>query len=330
MGAPKLIPGGDTGLVFADGSSTDASGVQSDNRGTGQSMGQFSRFPGATKKFAINDGVQRDNEYRDTMARMFIEMQPGERELFVNSLPPETQALGKILAGADTGGSNGTGFIDFLLQDIQESFNEKYQIVETLSDNFVVYMFGQSAPVFQYSGVLLNTYQDDQRVWMMRLYRDVLRGTQLARRRKLVRFRYDSVIVSGIMLNMNMSLRAGEEDRSPFSFTLIPMSYVIFTEAIGVPTQLDTPFTEGAQFGLPSAGTFDSSRLRVVGVPAAPAEATRTRANEPNTDPLNQALADTVTMLTAPQVLANRGVSTATPVSVPSSNQRNPPPAVIR
>jgi hypothetical protein len=318
MGTPKLIPGGDTNLVLNE---------TTDNRGTKQPLGQFSRFPGATKKFAINDGALRDNEYRETMARMFIEMTSGERELFVNSLPDETKPLGRLLAGADTGGSGGTGFIDFLLQNVDESFSERYQVVESLADNFIVYMFGQNAPMFQYSGVLLNTYQDDQRVWMTRLYRDVLRGTQLARRRKLLRFRYDSVIVSGIVLNLSMQLQAGAEDRAPFSFSMIPMSYVIFTDAVGVPTQLKTPFTDGAKFGLPSTGTIDVSRLRVTTTTAAPGEATRERANQPSTEPF-AVTKDQQAVLDAAAKITGR-LDAATPAVTPPSNLRPGGPDIL-
>jgi hypothetical protein len=141
------------------------------------------------------------------------------------------------------------------------------QVIESLSDNFVVYTFGQRAPTFSYSGVLLNTYQDDQRVWMLRMYRDILRSTQLARRRKLARLRYDSVIVSGIFTMHNQGLSAQTQTMASFQFQFIPMQYVIYTPAAGTPTKLKTPFTDGGPYGLASAATPDTSKLQV----AAPA-----------------------------------------------------------
>jgi hypothetical protein len=262
---PKFVTGSDGSGVY-----------ESADFALTESRGVFGHTPGATKKYIRNDGP-RDAEYRESMARMFVQMTAKEKELFLTSVPPETRPLAKVLAGTGPGASGGTGFIDFLLQQVNESFTEKYQVMETLSDNYVIYLFGQSAPMFSYSGTLLNTWQDDQRVWMTRLYRDVLRGTQLARRRKLLRLRYDSVIVSGVMLNLQMSIVADQEDRVPFSFNLIPTQYVIFTNAVGSPTQLKTPFTPSKGLALDTTKAPDISRLRVAGRAATNAQASKKR-----------------------------------------------------
>lgn len=276
MPSPGFVPGGENGLLGRSTVTSDAGPVEPE---TG-SMGVFSQYPGATKKYIWNNGTQRDAEYRETMARMFVQMTAQERTLFLQSIPPETRPLAQVLCGVATGASGGTGFIDFLLTQVNEAFAEKYQVVETLSDNFVIYLFGQSAPMFSYSGVLLNTYQDDQRVWMTRLYRDVLRGSQLARRRKLLRLRYDSVIVSGVMLNLNMQIVADQEDRVPFTFNFIPTQYVIYTEAIGVPTKLKTPFTPAGNLALDSTTAPTTTRLNVSARAVADAQATRKRSVE--------------------------------------------------
>lgn len=257
MGAPKLIPGG----PLINNTDNTASDIV-----YGKSKGDFGRHPGATPKWAINAGP-RDAEYRETMARMFIQMPEQERDKFVNSCPPETRDLAKILCGSDASAAGGAGFVDFLLQTANESFNEKFQVVESLSDNFIVYVFGQRATPFQYTGMLKNTYQDDQRVWMTRLYLDVLRGTQLARRRKLVRLRYDSVIVSGVLLGLNMTIDGSLVDGVPFNFMLMPTQYTIFTPNEGVPTQLSTPFTEGGQYALSSTAVPSTDQLRVTTPP---------------------------------------------------------------
>ena len=194
MPLPGVLPGGDPKAVAADANKS----AMAASAG-GLPAGVFGHMVGATPKYALNQG-QRDAEYRETMARLFIQVPEEEREQFVSSCPPETQPLARVLCGGA-----GTGFVDFLLTQVSEGFQEKIQVVESLSDNFIVYSFGQRAPQFNYAGVLLNTYQDDQRVWMMRLYQDVLRATQLARRRKLVRLRYDSVIVSGVLTNHSQS-----------------------------------------------------------------------------------------------------------------------------
>lgn len=274
MGLPGLIPGG---TVIWDDPSNYSNDVLADighSLSTSGSTGAFARSPGSTPKYAINQG-QRDAEYRETMARLFIQMSGQERDQFVQSVPAETRPLAKLLCGVGQGASGGTGFIDFLLTQVSEPFQEKFQVVETLSDNFVVYMFGQAAPQFQYSGVLLNSYQDDQRVWMMRMYRDILRGTQLARRRKLVRLRYDSVIVSGILVAHQQALDGTQENSAQFSFTMIPMQYTIFTPAYGNPTQLKTPFIPSGKYALNSTALPDLKQQRAVAPPRAPVPAAR-------------------------------------------------------
>lgn len=252
MGVPGIVPGGDSILGYDEISAV-----------TKEPLGVFGKYPGCTPKYALNNGAQRDNEYRETMARLFIQMSDSERKLFVKSCPPETRPLAQVLAGIGTGASGGTGFVDFLLTQVQEQFQEKIQVVESLSDNFIIYTFGQKAPVFMYAGVLLNTFQDDQRVWMLRLYQDILRATQLARRKKLVRIRYDSVIVSGVLVAHGQTLDSQLQTKADFSFQMIPTQYVIYTPAVGTPTRLKTPFTEGGQYGIASARAPSTNRLRV-------------------------------------------------------------------
>lgn len=266
MGLPGILPGGFTNANIVD---VDINALQA--RASKTPSGVFAPFPGATPKYALNKGP-RDAEYSETMARMFIQMPTQEREHFVNSVPPESRELAQVLCGVGEGATGGTGFIDFLLQNVSENFQEKFQVVETLSDNFIVYTFGQAAPTFTYSGTVLNTYQDDQRVWMLRLYRDILRGTQLARRRKLVRLRYDSVIVSGIMVGMGQNLDSTITNAGNFQFNLIPMQYTIFTPPVGVPMKLTSSFTEGGKYSLQSTQPPATGQLRVSSA-SAPVEA---------------------------------------------------------
>ena len=272
MSGPGLLPGGDTLLPSSPTSS--------------EPRGVFAQFPGATKKYNLNRGV-RDNEFRETMARMFIQMSEKERELFVNSVPPETRPLAKVLAGVGSGASGGTGFIDFLLTNVTEQYSEKIQVMETLADDYVIFVFGQHAPTFRFSGALLNTYQDDQRVWLTRLYNDVLRGTQLARRKKLLRIRYDSVIVSGVMTDMQMGIQADQEDHVSFAFGFIPTQFIIYTPSMSSPTQLKSAFTPASAYALSSTQTAPTTRTRVAGYAVPPAQATRTRRSEKNNHALH-------------------------------------------
>jgi hypothetical protein len=195
--------------------------------------GIFGEWPAATPKYATNTGEIK-GDYRETMARMFIQVGPAEYEKFVASVKendPTNEVLARVLAGTNlTFGSpnsnTGTGYIDFLLQNVQHQFQEKMQIIETLSDSYVAYFFGQGAPIFQYSGILVNSKQDDQVHNMIRIYQSMIRGYQLARRKKLVRIRYNGMIVNGAAINFGFNLAAENEMACPFNFGFLVKSII--------------------------------------------------------------------------------------------------------
>lgn len=217
------------------------------NRVTRAPRGIFAAFPGATPKYSKNTGEQ-ETDFRESMARLFLQV-PRYDE-FVNSFKgSRTQPLARVLGGQSTeksGTTGGAGYIDFLLQNVQHAFQEKAQIVETLADDHVAYFFGQSAPTFSYGGSLINTKQDDQAMNMLRLYRDIGRGTKLAQRNTLISIRYDGLIVSGAMMNLSWSLNAELETVVPFSFNLLVKQVTILpSEYDGGIVALKTQFATG-------------------------------------------------------------------------------------
>lgn len=194
------------------------------NRGQ---QGVFALHPLATPKYALNNGL-RDGEFRDTLARIYISLAdaaPATQAAYLDSLPTNVKELGKVLVGSNTQG--GTGFIDFFLTSVQESFQEIVQVDKVLADDYVAFFYGQQPPMFQYSGVLLNSMQDDQRSGFARAYATMLRGTQLARRGALARLRYDSVIVSGTMTATSQMIAAENELAVQFSFTFLVKEYAV-------------------------------------------------------------------------------------------------------
>jgi len=184
-----------------------------------------SRFPRSTPKY-VRYFPQLNHEFTATTARMYIQVasQNAYDALLQEQDNQAVKAIASVLAGGtDKDGAplGGYGYIDFLLQQANHSLNEKYQVVETLSDNYVAFFFGQSAPIFQYSGSLMNTFQDDWAINMLRLYQSLGRGSQLARRGVLFYLRYDSIAVSGSLLNLNWSLTGDVEIVVPFSFNML-------------------------------------------------------------------------------------------------------------
>jgi hypothetical protein len=197
-------------------------------------QGVFSANPLMTPKYAKNTGL-RDAEFKDTMARLYVSLAdvgPQAIKTYRDTLPDtQTKALADVLLATGKGGSPGTGFIDFFLTSANESFQEVMQVDKVLADDYVAFFYGQSPPIFQYSGVLLNSMQDDFRSGFARAYLELLRGTQLARRGALARLRYDSVIVSGVMTAHQQTLQSDNELAVPFSFSFLVKDYTILSNA---------------------------------------------------------------------------------------------------
>lgn len=242
-------------------------------------QGVFALHPLATPKYARNLGL-RDGEFKDTLARIYISLADASdavRAAYLASLPGDqsTQALAKVLLGASSQG--GTGFVDFFLLSAQMSFQEIVQVDKVLSDDYVAFYFGQSPPTFQYSGMLLNSLQDDQTAGFARAYQQMLRGTQLARRNALVRLKYDSFIVSGTFSSHSQVLGAENELAVPFSFGLLVKEFMILGNARFTrtsPTDYVKLAADASIAALSPVGAASDTRVRTVAVvPAAPAAA---------------------------------------------------------
>jgi len=135
-------------------------------------------------------------------------------------------------------GARGIGFVDFFLQSVNETYQEKVQVSEVLSDGYIAHFFGQRAPVWGYSGVLLNTRQDEwYDIWHI-LYEDVLRGTRLSEARLPVRLAYDTRVVSGSLMNMSTGLSAQNETFATLQFQLLVRDVKYSPTQLATTTQL--------------------------------------------------------------------------------------------
>lgn len=222
-------------------------------------LGVFASQPFLSPKYTRHR-PNRNHEYEDTMARMFIKVAPDLYKQFLSSIDDaETRKIAEVLAGDDDT-QGGHGYIDFLLQNASHNFEEKFQVTETLADSYVAFFFGHAPPIFNYSGTLLNTFQDDWTMRMFRVFRDLARGTQLARRNLVLRIKYDSMIVTGAMTNFQWALVAGQEMASPFSFNLLVKNIHIIYGGLTPPTRFDKEESFTPQgFQLVGAGVGDDS-----------------------------------------------------------------------
>jgi len=120
----------------------------------------------------------------------------------------------------------GGGYIEFFLQSADEVFEERFQIVETLGDNYAVFGIGRKPRIFSFSGGLFNSLENDWRINFIYMFEQFISISRLARFRattvkNIVNLRYDTVFLQGAILNLRTNLQASNELAVAFSFTML-------------------------------------------------------------------------------------------------------------
>lgn len=140
----------------------------------------------------------------------------------------------------------------FILKNVQESFSERNQTVETFGEDFAVLFTGEAPKIFTFSGTLIN---DAYRMWkssFVAAYNELLRGSKLAQNKLKVEIVYDYVVVEGYILNLVCQTESEDDVNVPFSFNLLVTRY----EDTGIDIFSESP-VYGGQLGWP----LDSSAL---------------------------------------------------------------------
>jgi hypothetical protein len=276
-----------------------------------------------TPKYARNEG-HLSNTYTDldAMARIYVRVDAPELTLFLNSIHSDQvrRVARRALAGdLSPDPTTPTGYVDFLLTGVSQPLSEMVQVSSSLSDNYAAFFFGQAPPTWSYNGMLINSKQDDQASNFQRLYLEILRGTQLARRQKLVSIRYDSVVVTGAMMNLVTNLDASNELAVPFSFNLLVkrIHYSNVTHNWN-PSQAGSPFVTDPLFVPYDGRPRSDTALRSFAMTTNPNLAPNPGANPTNantaTPPATPPLVSTPPVTMAPAPAATTSASTpATP-----------------
>ena len=112
-------------------------------------------------------------------------------------------------------------YIGFILTDVQESHNEKVELVPLPGDSFASYFYGCNPRQFNFSGVLLNTDEDQWRDAFEQVYEKYLRGSVSSRNFNIVQVRYGGRIVSGWLTSLSQQLTSQSDLYAQFSFTVL-------------------------------------------------------------------------------------------------------------
>lgn len=212
-------------------------------------MGVYAAYPSMSPKYVKhNGGVLSVN--LGGLARIYIPISRQDtldnlRNQFRSRNPQLNKVSEKVFGLAKGAGAHvGTGYIDFILMNVSQALDEKFQISEVLEDNYVAFFFGQRAPMWTFSGALMNTYQDDWTMNMWRLYSEMGRGTRLAQRGLMMSIRYDSMIVTGGMTRFQWDLASSNELFTSFSFQFLVKNITPIRGSAVPPTDLPEVYTD--------------------------------------------------------------------------------------
>lgn len=213
------------------------------------SRGVYALEPAQTPKYGQQGA---DGTLAEDVARLYVEVDNDEDVAsFRSNVAAYQGAASDVVDVISSYGKDfaALGYVDFFLEAVNHSFQEKVQLNEVLSDNYVSYFFGQRPVTFTFSGKLMNTRQDDWSSGFYQLYDAVMRGTRMADLKKVVHLRYDRRIASGVLISLSESLTSSMQMVTDFTATMLVKSYTIFPDTQWVPTHLtEQLLTEGPRF----------------------------------------------------------------------------------
>lgn len=176
--------------------------------------------------FAQTPKYLQDSANTDRMARFFIADSLSEALVDYYSLKSSDYLVSEL---------RNKGFFDFFLTSISDSSQDRYQLTETMGENFVLYGFNKAPEILTCTGILKNTVEDDWKVQFLDFFKKIGGISSLAKMfnygsktnaannkvKNFISFKYDSYIKRGALLNVSHTLSANSEMDIAFSFTFI-------------------------------------------------------------------------------------------------------------
>jgi len=165
---------------------------------------------------------------RDTYATIEVKMADGSSVGLLDSGGEDKDSTGKPLRPARS-----NRYSNFLVQGIQESREEKQQIVLTFGEPYI-FFYGEQPRMLQVSGVLLNSEDFNWRAEWWENYDKYLRGTKAVERHARVYLSWDDIIVEGYLINCGAQETSDNRNAVMFNFTMFLTNYANIS-AIGDP-----------------------------------------------------------------------------------------------
>jgi len=138
----------------------------------------------------------------------------------------KTSAGGKSKPPANkSAGASTYNYSNYIIQRIDESRQEKSQILETFGDAYI-FFFGERPRLLNVSGLLMNTADFNWRTEFWYNYETVLRGTKLVEQNARIYLFYDDIVVEGYMLGASARDDADMPYHIPFNFSLFVTNHM--------------------------------------------------------------------------------------------------------
>ena len=168
--------------------------------------------PGVGNNLIVDDSKTKGRQYQ-VISKSTLE----DADLNVAKIRLVTTLPGKEIPEE----MQGKAYVGFILTGVQESHNEKVEVVNLPGDTFASYFYGAAPRQFSFSGILLNTDQDQWRDSFEELYEKYLRGSVSSRNFSIVQVSYNGRVVSGWLTNLSQQLDSANDHYSSFSFSVL-------------------------------------------------------------------------------------------------------------
>lgn len=136
---------------------------------------------------------------------------------------PDNTKLGFVDSGAKgpDGSSAGVSYVytNFVMQDVQETREEKVQILDTFGDPFG-FFYGQRPRYVTVSGALVDTPDFNWKSEWWWNYDNVLRGTKLVKEGARAYLSFKKTILEGYLLSSTVQQNAMAPNEARFTFTM--------------------------------------------------------------------------------------------------------------
>lgn len=168
--------------------------------------------PGVGNNLIVDDSKTKGRQYQ-VISKSTLE----DADLNVAKIRLVTTLPGKEIPEE----MRGKAYVGFILTGVQESHNEKVEVINLPGDTFASYFYGAAPRQFNFSGILLNTDQDQWRDAFEEVYEKYLRGSVSSRNFSIVQVSYNGRVVSGWLTNLSQQLDSSNDHYSSFSFSVL-------------------------------------------------------------------------------------------------------------